>query len=386
MKEPLSGAKMDILKSLLHRVNLKSYWFIGVVSTWSVFWVLANIMMHSFIVEHDFLKLSKKSVKHQKSCLENFLRVFNRNRIPIILFDVDILQDLFQHKSKSWHDTHHECKTLCKIHPHDKNILSFAIQGSHFYEKEDTILESLKQLGFIVHLTVVSDPRIVTKGVTSMIPSHLWVAKNDHIIHVSFLHERVGKFLWIGPISHEQWKDTIGHLEPTLTNGWHNLADLGVNIPRYEQAFDISHNLLGLPLEVDGTEVLIPYHIKGFLTEYKHAKFVECNWTRAAEFRQKYPTVLSSNDKMFMANAKKLILRAKHVLDGLNVPFWLSSGTCLGWFRQCDIIPYAGDVDFGILIKDYQPRITEEMEQNGLMLTHKFGRVNDSFELSFMGE
>lgn len=70
-------------------------------------------------------------------------------------------------------------------------------------------------------------------------------------------------------------------------------------------------------------------------------------------------------------------------LDHLGVRFWLSSGTCLGWFRQCDIIPHSKDVDIGIWIKDYNALLITAFEQNGLFLKHKFGRMDDSFELSF---
>ena len=143
---------MDSLKELSRKVNLKSYWFFGAVTTWTILWFSANVVMHSFVAEHEFLKLSPQSISHQKSCLESFLNVFRSNKIPIILFDIDIIQELFQHKSKSWHNADHECKTICKIHPKDQNLISFAIQGSHFYEKEDRVLESLRLLKFVVHL------------------------------------------------------------------------------------------------------------------------------------------------------------------------------------------------------------------------------------------
>ena len=366
--------------------NSRSFWLFSFIGTWSGLWMLGNILFYFIAVEHDFLKLSPKAVLHQKTCLESFLRVFGDNKITVVLFDVEILEELFQLKPKSWHDADHNCKTMCKVHPEDKNLLSFAVRGTHFYEREDRVVEMLKLEGFEVHLTLVEDPRIATIGVTNMIPSHLWAAKNDHVIHVSFLHERIGKFFWIGPVSRREWRDTLGHLDQALSHGWHEPEQLGVHIPRYEQAYEMSHNLLGMPLDIDGHEIMIPYNIKGFLTEQRNAKFIGCDLDRTRRYKEKYPAVLTDADVQFMQNAKKLILRAKRVLDGLNVPFWLSSGTCLGWYRQCDIIPYAGDVDFGIFIRDFNPKMTRAMEREGLMLTHSFGRLNDSFELSFEGE
>lgn len=42
--------------------------------------------------------------------------------------------------------------------------------------------------------------------------------------------------------------------------------------------------------------------------------------------------------------------------------------------------------DIGIAIKDYRPELIDVFTMNDLMLMHSFGRVNDSFELSFRNE
>ncbi|CAL4090383.1 unnamed protein product, partial [Meganyctiphanes norvegica] len=55
----------------------------------------------------------------------------------------------------------------------------------------------------------------------------------------------------------------------------------------------------------------------------------------------------------------------------------------LRFYRQCDIIPWSMDVDIGIFIEDYNAKIITEFEKKGLQLTHKFGKWDDSFELSF---
>ena len=61
----------------------------------------------------------------------------------------------------------------------------------------------------------------------------------------------------------------------------------------------------------------------------------------------------------------------------------ITLGTLLGWYRQCDVITYSGDVDFGIFIHDYDARLIAEFHQAGLELMHLFGKTTDSFELSF---
>jgi hypothetical protein len=45
------------------------------------------------------------------------------------------------------------------------------------------------------------------------------------------------------------------------------------------------------------------------------------------------------------------LLLAKKVLDSINVKFFLSHGTLLGWYRECGIIEHTTDVDLGIPYK-----------------------------------
>ena len=42
--------------------------------------------------------------------------------------------------------------------------------------------------------------------------------------------------------------------------------------------------------------------------------------------------------------------------------------------------------DIGIAIRDYKPELIDVFTMNDLILMHSFGRVNDSFELSFRNE
>lgn len=48
-----------------------------------------------------------------------------------------------------------------------------------------------------------------------------------------------------------------------------------------------------------------------------------------------------------------------------------------GWFRQCDIFPYAKDVDIGIFIKDYRPELVAAFQRVGLPVKHIFGKVGN---------
>ena len=87
--------------------------------------------------------------------------------------------------------------------------------------------------------------------------------------------------------------------------------------------------------------------------------------------------------QLFRRQARELLLRAATVLHALEIPFWISSGTLLGWHRQCGWLERSGDVDMGIFAEDYSPDMLGPLLAAGLRLSHRFGRVEDGFELSF---
>ncbi|KAM8964153.1 ribitol-5-phosphate transferase FKTN-like [Lycaon pictus] len=115
----------------------------------------------------------------------------------------------------------------------------------------------------------------------------------------------------------------------------------------------------------DFTTFALRYHL------WKNEQYLDDNTVEAMAFRK---------------NAKELLQLAAKTLKKLGVQFWLSSGTCLGWYRQCNIIPYSKDVDLGIFIQDYKSDIISAFQDVGLPLKHKFGKVEDSLELSFQGK
>jgi hypothetical protein len=89
----------------------------------------------------------------------------------------------------------------------------------------------------------------------------------------------------------------------------------------------------------------------------------------------------------FMSNKNKIfslvLKKTKHALDTLKIPFFLSSGTCLGYYRDNKFIEHDYDIDLGIFAKDYTENIIIEMKNNGLLLYRVLGTEEDGYELSF---
>lgn len=113
----------------------------------------------------------------------------------------------------------------------------------------------------------------------------------------------------------------------------------------------------------------------------------------------------------FRVMGQALLSSVATVFHALGIRFWLSSGTLLGWsvswtnlnlkkrglatkltssfaerlhprYRQCDFIPYSKDVDIAMFASDYDPGMLGPLLAAGLVLTHKFGTVEDGLELS----
>lgn len=78
-----------------------------------------------------------------------------------------------------------------------------------------------------------------------------------------------------------------------------------------------------------------------------------------------------------------ILKRAKRALDRLDIPFFLSSGTCLGYFRENKFIDHDYDVDLGIFANTYTPEIVKQIELEGLELYRILGTPKTGMELSF---
>ncbi|KAL9951114.1 hypothetical protein ACROYT_G043718 [Oculina patagonica] len=137
---------------------------------------------------------------------------------------------------------------------------------------------------------------------------------------------------------------------------------------------------------IDGIPINVPTDPEKLASERNQTRFTGCNITNVQQYYSKYGRDISPDAVLFKKKALEVLSTAISALDRLGVRFWLSSGTCLGWYRQCDIIPHSKDVDIGIWIKDYNSLLISEFEKAGLFLKHKFGRIDDSFELSFRTE
>eukprot|EP00916_Digyalum_oweni_P019575 GHVL01032594.1.p1 GENE.GHVL01032594.1~~GHVL01032594.1.p1 ORF type:complete len:483 (+),score=53.90 GHVL01032594.1:184-1632(+) len=232
----------------------------------------------------------------------------------------------------------------------------------------------LNKMDNFLHLGITSpDPRHMSLESAQnyrTFPSHYFLWRQNSaapVIHLVLFYRR-GDYLWhAAAVNPKSIQPPIN--ASRLTVGKHAGA---------MERFSI------LKDEVRGLEISFPDDISGFVHSLQHSKFIECDYPRARHFFMTDGKKTKQDMPEFKRTARQLLSVVTKVMDSMEVPFWISSGTCLGWYRQCDIIPYSKDVDIGIMIKDHREEMVTALEQSGLQLVQLFGKESDSLELSFM--
>uniref|UniRef100_A0A1A7WS25 Fukutin n=1 Tax=Iconisemion striatum TaxID=60296 RepID=A0A1A7WS25_9TELE len=295
----------------------------------------------------------------QWQVLKKFLSLAQHFRLPLFLADIRALslisQDALRQNDQMLHDP--QCIFLCTGQP----VTSFALYANQ-WKYDPGFLLAAQQRGFEFLELRGEDPRLASLDTLSgrEIPLHFLFRLHGYTIHVVLLYERSGNYLWHGAV----------RLKANMDQNFapFQLLDYG----RYASAYDRLQLML---IVLDGLDVRVPQNISSFLMQQQQARFLECRHHDARNFLQLYPDDSSAAAYDFRRKAKSLLSVAARTLAVLHVPFWISSGTCLGWFRQCNIISYSRDVDIGIFISDFRPDIVAAFRDAGLSLKHKFGKV-----------
>ncbi|XP_057577562.1 ribitol-5-phosphate transferase FKTN isoform X11 [Hippopotamus amphibius kiboko] len=291
--------------------------------------------------------------------VKKFIMLTSSHNVPVFLIDpliLELINKNFEQVKNASHGSASECKFFCV----PRDFTAFALQY-HLWKNEEGWFRIAENMGFQCLKIESKDPRL--DGIDSLsgteIPLHYICKLASHAIHLVVFHERSGNYLWHG---HLRLK---GHIDRKF------VPFRKLQFGRYPGAFDRPELQ---QITVDGLEVLIPKDPKHFLEEIPHSRFIECRYKEARAFFQQYLDDNTVEAMAFRKSAKELLQLAAKTLKKLGVRFWLSSGTCLGWYRQCSIIPYSKDVDLGVFIQDYKSDIISAFQEAGLPLKHKFGK------------
>ncbi|XP_053558589.1 ribitol-5-phosphate transferase FKTN [Bombina bombina] len=307
----------------------------------------------------------------QLGVIKNFLSLVSSHNLPVYLIDPVVLgfiQNDLDQLRRLPDNIVSECKYFCK----HRDVTTFALLEK-LWGRKGNLFRSAEKMGFQWQRYDGKDPRL--EGMDDLsgtqIPLHYVFKIAAHAIHLVVFYERSGNYLWHGPLrlKHKMDKNFLPFRK----------LPIGQNAGAYDRP-----ELL--MITADGLKMQIPKDTSRVLKEISRSRFLECRYKEARLFFQMYPDDVSLEGIEFRKKAKSLLQLAASTLSTLGVTFWLSSGTCLGWYRQCNIIPYSKDVDLGIFIQDYKPEIIPAFQKAGLPLKHKFGKMEDSLELSFFGD
>nr|XP_034996561.1 fukutin isoform X2 [Zootoca vivipara] len=303
--------------------------------------------------------------------VKKFISLMSSHNMPVHLIDpllLGLIDTELKQLRTSPDSSHSECRYLCA----PRDFTTFGVPDKA-WKLEVGLFRAAERVGFQWLKLQSKDPRL--EGMDDLsgteIPLHYIFRLAAHAIHLVVFYERSGNYLWHGQLRLKR------HMDRKFVPFWK------LPFGRYPGAYN---KLELISVSIDGLKVQIPKEPSQFLEERSHSRFIECRYREARSFFQLYPDDVSLDAVEFRRKAKALLHLASLTLNSLGVRFWLSSGTCLGWYRQCNIIPYSKDVDLGIFIQDYQPDIIPAFQKAGLPLKHKFGKVEDSLELSFQGE
>ncbi|XP_077981664.1 ribitol-5-phosphate transferase FKTN-like [Glandiceps talaboti] len=315
---------------------------------------------------------------HQKftdshSTVKSFLATAASYNLPVFLIEPSVLLKIAE-TQKVFDNTVKTRNTQCKYLCHDRPLTTFAIVDKH-WSVQKQFFYAVEKNGFSWTHTSGEDPRLLSiNGLrTKDVSLHYLFYNLKHLIHLVILYERNNNYWWHGPLTiHETLKSSINMTRLNATD-----FVIGHHAGAYDKMEIAS-------IRLDSLKLYTPKYPAVFLQQLPNSKFIECNYKRAKAFTKKNGVDNSDTTKEFQMKAKRILTQGKELLDQIGVRFWLSSGTCLGWFRECGVIGHSQDVDFGIWIKDYQNRIIPTFNRYGLNLKHLFGKVEDSFELSFL--
>ncbi|XP_071799336.1 ribitol-5-phosphate transferase FKTN-like isoform X1 [Asterias amurensis] len=296
--------------------------------------------------------------------------------VPVFLIEPECLENISMyvalHKNNQ---NYRNCNYLCG----SRLVTSFGILDAS--RISDGFLDHLGRM-IDIKWTIFygQDPRNATADhhKTPDIPLHYIFEYSGQFIHLVIFYERSSSYLWHGAVEDDPSSKRRPPRLPCI-------KDIELKRLKFGGVYAGAYNKMEFTITTaDGVKIRIPKDLNNFLEQYPVSRYLECNHQRAREFKTTYGNDQTPEAEEFRQLAKDLLEKGKMVLDELGIVFWLSSGTCLGWFRECDIIPHSKDVDFGIRIWDYKSNFIQEFDNRGLTLKHQFGKVSDSFELSFL--
>jgi phosphorylcholine metabolism protein LicD len=117
------------------------------------------------------------------------------------------------------------------------------------------------------------------------------------------------------------------------------------------------------------------------------------NWKLKKLLKPLYMPILKKykfriQNNQFRKEGENILKIASRALNEVDVFFWLEFGTLLGVIRDGKLIEHDTDIDVGVMLEDYSPKIEETLKKYGFVKTRKFTidngdyGIEESYELN----
>jgi len=190
---------------------------------------------------------------------------------------------------------------------------------------------------------------------------------NNHKIHLVLFYLRT-QSLWTGKINN------TAEVNDLIRNEGANFK-FGL----YEELFDNFDFIRPI------RDVAIPEDPLVFLMEKNNSRLIECDREMATNYYEKYSNKDFKRSK-FVRKSLTNIYYFKEMMKDYKMPFWMSSGTLLGWYRQCNIISYTTDIDFAADSRFASEEMTKNLMGNkyNFKFVYVWGIVQNGYEYSMI--
>jgi fukutin len=98
-----------------------------------------------------------------------------------------------------------------------------------------------------------------------------------------------------------------------------------------------------------------------------------------------FKNIFSKKEKISIDknDALKNLVEARTMLDKLNIRYWLTDGTLLGFYRNSDFIDHDEDLDMGASIESFNERMILDFTDSGWRIADIYGKRDCGLEISF---
>uniref|UniRef100_A0A915IX81 Uncharacterized protein n=1 Tax=Romanomermis culicivorax TaxID=13658 RepID=A0A915IX81_ROMCU len=130
-------------------------------------------------------------------------------------------------------------------------------------------------------------------------------------------------------------------------------------------------------------ELLVPEPSHQIIKDLKASRFIECRRDLAQRTEQLYKTKFNIGISVINASVVDDMAYLRDKLRTIDMTILLHSGSLLGWYRECGIIPHTTDIDLSFPSAEYNPKMDDVIRNDKRLKAYwRLGYPHDGLEYS----